>query len=54
MIEHQIDIPTRDGHIATFITRHGSAFPKRPVYDCDAAKRHWERLLYRRNLGVKR
>lgn len=24
---------------------HGFAFPKRPVYDRDAAERHWERLL---------
>jgi carboxymethylenebutenolidase len=31
---------------------HGFAFPKRPVYDKDAAERHWERLLalYRRRL----
>jgi carboxymethylenebutenolidase len=35
-------------------THHGFAFPKRPVYDRDAAERHWERLLalYRRNLSV--
>src|SRR4051794_8312543 len=34
-------------------THHGFAFPKRPVYDKDAAERHWERLLalYRRNLS---
>ena len=34
-------------------THHGFAFPKRPVYDRDAAERHWERLLalYRRNLA---
>src|SRR6201991_3412253 len=25
-------------------THHGFAFPKRPVYDRDAAERHWERL----------
>jgi carboxymethylenebutenolidase len=33
-------------------THHGFAFPKRPVYDRDAAERHWERLLalYRRNV----
>ncbi|MBR0830912.1 dienelactone hydrolase family protein [Bradyrhizobium manausense] len=33
-------------------THHGFAFPKRPVYERDAAERHWERLLelYRRNL----
>ena len=33
-------------------THHGFAFPKRPVYDREAAERHWERLLslYRRNL----
>jgi carboxymethylenebutenolidase len=33
-------------------THHGFAFPKRPVYDKDAAERHWERLLalYRRQL----
>jgi carboxymethylenebutenolidase len=33
-------------------THHGFAFPKRPVYNRDAAERHWERLLalYRRNL----
>ena len=33
-------------------THHGFAFPKRPVYDRDAAERHWERLisLYHRNL----
>jgi carboxymethylenebutenolidase len=33
-------------------THHGFAFPKRPVYDRDAAERHWERLLalYRRQL----
>src|SRR5882757_2598760 len=33
-------------------THHGFAFPKRPIYDRDAAERHWERLLalYRRNL----
>jgi carboxymethylenebutenolidase len=32
---------------------HGFAFPQRPVYNKDAAERHWERLvaLYRRNLG---
>ena len=35
-------------------THHGFAFPKRPVYDRDAAERHWERLLalYRRNLAT--
>jgi carboxymethylenebutenolidase len=35
-------------------THHGFAFPKRPVYDRDAAERHWERLLslYRRNLSL--
>jgi carboxymethylenebutenolidase len=35
-------------------THHGFAFPKRPVYDKDAAERHWERLLalYRRNLST--
>jgi carboxymethylenebutenolidase len=34
-------------------THHGFAFPKRPVYDRNAAERHWERLLalYRRNLA---
>jgi carboxymethylenebutenolidase len=34
-------------------THHGFAFPKRPVYDRDAAERHWERLLalYRRKLS---
>jgi carboxymethylenebutenolidase len=34
-------------------THHGFAFPKRPVYDRDAAERHWERLLalYNRNLS---
>jgi carboxymethylenebutenolidase len=34
-------------------THHGFAFPKRPVYDKQAAERHWERLLalYARNLG---
>jgi carboxymethylenebutenolidase len=34
-------------------THQGFAFPKRPVYDRDAAERHWERLLslYRRNLS---
>jgi carboxymethylenebutenolidase len=34
-------------------THHGFAFPKRPVYQRDAAERHWERLLalYRRNLA---
>jgi carboxymethylenebutenolidase len=26
-------------------THHGFAFPKRPVYNRDAAERHWERLL---------
>jgi carboxymethylenebutenolidase len=33
-------------------THHGFAFPTRPVYDRDAAERHWERLLalYRRQL----
>jgi carboxymethylenebutenolidase len=33
-------------------TDHGFAFPKRPVYNRDAAERHWERLLalYRRQL----
>jgi len=33
-------------------THHGFAFPKTPVYDRDAAERHWERLLalYRRNI----
>jgi carboxymethylenebutenolidase len=32
---------------------HGFAFPQRPVYNKEAAERHWERLvaLYRRNLG---
>jgi carboxymethylenebutenolidase len=31
---------------------HGFAFPKRPVYNKDAAERHWERLhaLFRRHL----
>jgi carboxymethylenebutenolidase len=35
-------------------THHGFAFPKRPIYDRDAAERHWERLLalYRRNLST--
>ena len=35
-------------------THHGFAFPKRPVYNRDAAERHWERLLalYRRNLSA--
>jgi carboxymethylenebutenolidase len=35
-------------------THHGFAFPKRPVYDRDAAERHWERLLalYRRKLSA--
>jgi carboxymethylenebutenolidase len=35
-------------------THHGFAFPKRPVYDRDAAERHWERLLalYHRNLSA--
>jgi carboxymethylenebutenolidase len=34
-------------------THHGFAFPKRQVYDRDAAERHWERLLslYSRNLS---
>lgn len=33
-------------------THHGFAFPQRPVYDRDAAERHWERLfaLFDRNL----
>jgi carboxymethylenebutenolidase len=33
-------------------THHGFAFPKRPVYNRDAAERHWERLLalYKRTL----
>jgi carboxymethylenebutenolidase len=32
---------------------HGFAFPQRPVYNKEAAERHWERLvaLYRRRLG---
>jgi carboxymethylenebutenolidase len=35
-------------------THHGFAFPKRPIYDREAAERHWERLLalYRRNLST--
>lgn len=35
-------------------THHGFAFRKRPVYNRDAAERHWERLLalYRRNLSL--
>ena len=34
-------------------THHGFAFPKRPVYNRDAAERHWERLLalYHHNLS---
>jgi dienelactone hydrolase len=34
-------------------TDHGFAFPKRPVYNRDAAERQWERLLalYRRRLA---
>ena len=34
-------------------THHGFAFPKRPIYDRDAAERHWERLfaLWNRTLG---
>lgn len=34
-------------------TKHGFAFPLRPVYDKAAAERHWERLnsLFRRKLG---
>lgn len=34
-------------------TKHGFAFPQRPVYDKLAAERHWERLnsLFRRKLG---
>lgn len=34
-------------------TKHGFAFPQRPVYDRTAAERHWERLnsLFRRKLG---
>ncbi|KIZ43677.1 MULTISPECIES: dienelactone hydrolase family protein [Rhodopseudomonas] len=33
---------------------HGFAFPKRPIYDKQAAERHWERLLalYRRRLSA--
>ncbi len=33
-------------------TEHGFAFPARPVYDKEAAERHWERLfaLFARNL----
>lgn len=33
-------------------THHGFAFPQRPVYDRDAAERHWSRLfaLFDRNL----
>ena len=33
-------------------TEHGFAFPTRPVYDKEAAERHWERLfaLFARNL----
>jgi carboxymethylenebutenolidase len=33
-------------------TEHGFAFPLRPVYDKEAAERHWERLfaLFDRNL----
>ena len=33
-------------------THHGFAFPQRPVYDKQAAERHWERLfsLFKRNL----
>lgn len=35
-------------------TQHAFAFPSRPVYDRDAAERHWERLLalYRRRLSA--
>lgn len=34
-------------------TKHGFAFPQRPVYDKGAAEHHWERLisLFRRKLG---
>jgi carboxymethylenebutenolidase len=33
-------------------TQHAFAFPQRPVYNREAAERHWERLLalYRRRL----
>jgi carboxymethylenebutenolidase len=47
----------KDAHAEVEIypgTHHGFAFPKRPIYDRDAAERHWERLLalYRRNLST--
>ncbi|MEQ1866299.1 MAG: dienelactone hydrolase family protein, partial [Micropepsaceae bacterium] len=34
-------------------TEHGFAFPARPVFNKQAAERHWERLfaLFKRNLG---
>jgi carboxymethylenebutenolidase len=34
-------------------TEHGFAFPQRPVFDKEAAERHWERLfaLFKRTLG---
>jgi carboxymethylenebutenolidase len=48
MIDSQVDIEIFPG-----THHHGFAFPKRPVYDRDAAERHWERLpaRYSRNLS---
>jgi carboxymethylenebutenolidase len=43
-----------DAEVETYPgTKHGFAFPQRPVYDRSAAERHWERLnsLFRRKLG---
>ncbi len=43
-----------DAEVETYPgTKHGFAFPQRPVYDKTAAERHWERLnsLFRRKLG---
>jgi carboxymethylenebutenolidase len=52
----KVDQAMRDANAEVEVypgTHHGFAFPKRPVYDRDAAERHWERLLalYRRNLA---
>jgi hypothetical protein len=56
MIDPQIEIPTRNGHVATFIShpeRGGFAFPMRPADHKAAVERPGERLpaLHRRNLS---
>lgn len=50
----QVDLADSHGEVELYPgTRHGFAFPQRPLYDKAAAEQHWERVLslFRRNLS---